>query len=130
MNWRKYTHDDYEVIEEWFLAHGWPEAPEPRYLPTTGIIVEDDDGESVGVGFLYISNSELGFLDWIATRPGLGRRGIKVMDFLIATIVDAAKGVKVTRVLHMSKPKYTRVFEKRYNFKHVETLAMLVGGIE
>jgi hypothetical protein len=126
-SWRKYLPTDYETVVPWFTARGWPEAPPEKFLPPTGIIIEDSEGPCC-VGFLYLSNSPIGFLDWVSTRPDLKRGGLKALDFFFPVAKEAAKGIGVERVIHMALPKYANVISKRYGFTEVEKLSLLVWG--
>lgn len=124
-SWRKYEPKDFDVISPWYVAHGWEAPPDSSILPSTGIVVELD-GEPIGAGFLYLTNSPMALLEWLVTKPCLGRQGLRVLEYLLEVIKVAATGLGVTKMIHLSKPKYARVFEKRLGFRATEEATILV----
>jgi hypothetical protein len=131
MKWRKYIDADYPMIAEWFVKHGWPVAPEKSILSTMGFIVTDDNDDPLAVGFLYISNSAMAIVDWIATNPKLrGLESVRVLEYLWNSVKEVATELKVGVILHFSLPKYAKVYEKKFGFKQGETLQSLVWRVE
>lgn len=128
MIWRKYLPEDYETIAPWFVQHGWKNAPEAGILPPTGIVICDEEKLSpLAVGFLYLSNSPLGLLDWIAVRPGIPQTAsLRALDLLVKTVQEAAQGAGVLALMHFTKGKYVRVYEKRYGFQKSEEATMMI----
>jgi len=123
--WRKFETKDYEVIAPWYVGHGWEQAPDLSILPPTGIVIELD-GELIGAGFIYLTNSPMALLEWLVTRPCLGRQGLRVLEYLMEVIKAAASGLGVTKMIHLSKHKYVKVFEKRLGFKATEEATVLL----
>lgn len=70
---RKVTLQDAEEANVWRTAHNstWVD---PIALPQTGGVVEDADGKSLGMVWLYITNSKMFYLAWAVTRPGIAPR--------------------------------------------------------
>ncbi len=128
MKWRKYTPEDYETIASWFVLQGWPQAPDSSILPTTGILAEDDAGP-IAVAFIYLSNSPLAWLEFISTRPGLGRKGLLALEYLMGIVKEQAVALGIQKLVHLSQQKYVRTFEKRFGFIKSEDAAVLVWGV-
>ena len=129
MQWRKYAPADYEAIAPWFIEHGWEMPPDRGALPTIGFIVEDDEGPC-GCAFLYITNSPIAWCEWICTAPRLGRKGFRVLEYLLAQVKRAATDIGVQRIVHLSNPKYRKVFEKRLGFQFAEKADVLIWSVE
>jgi hypothetical protein len=125
MKWKKFEPGDYPLVAPWFVAHGWPVAPALEVLPTMGVLIFSDEDEPLAVGFLYISNSILGFIDWLATNPKLGVSGFKALQFLVEVLCGVAAGSGMKQVMHLSRFKYVKVFERRLGFKKSEDLSVL-----
>lgn len=131
MNWRKYDPADYEVIAPWFTSHGWKHPPDSSVLPSTGIMICEEE-KPLAVGFLYLSNSILGWFDWVAVVPGIPQtKSLRALDLLIATVKEAAVGAGVSVLMHFTKGKYVRVYEKRFGFLKSEEATMMLwkGGV-
>ena len=63
MTARRFMHDDLATINEWHAARG--QLPAPReMLPVVGCIVD-----GVACGFVYRTDSAIGFLDGFVTNP-------------------------------------------------------------
>ena len=64
---RLLNENDYdEILVKWWKDWGW-EAPPKDFLPengTSGLIVFDGD-EPICAGFIYLTNSEVAWVDWI-----------------------------------------------------------------
>lgn len=87
---RDLTEEDMVEVSSWFTDRKWSMAPAPGILPASAYVAELD-GELLSVAWMYITNSGLAFVDWIATNPKSGVRGIisvqkvfKYIDKLIA----------------------------------------------
>jgi hypothetical protein len=130
MRWRKYTDADYDVIAPWFVAHGWQQAPHRTILPPTGFIIEGDDGKILAGAFLYLTNSPLAFLEWLVTNPELEIAGFTVLKYLIARVKESAKLIGVHKIMHLCKPSYARVFQKKLGFVASESATILFLGVE
>jgi hypothetical protein len=51
------------MVNKWAEKHSFP-LPPKEYLPETGLIVED-----TAAGFVYLSNSNLAWVEWIFSNP-------------------------------------------------------------
>jgi hypothetical protein len=68
LNIRRLNDEDYSTLVKWWDA--WPkwQAPAKDFLPNLGFIVEKNN---IGIvaGYLYTSNSKVGFLEWVISNP-------------------------------------------------------------
>jgi hypothetical protein len=129
MKARKFVAEDYPTIATWYVDHGWPSAPSVEMLSTTGIIIEDDDGP-MSVGFIYMTNSALGFLEWIATRPGQGSRAIKALKFMFDEIKARCSEMGIKALHSFSDDKTIKIFTNLGGFKATEKATLMIWGGE
>lgn len=61
----------YEELVTWWRFWKFP-APELQMLPTN-MIVSYDEGKPVCAGFIYMSDSQIAWLEWIVASPGAGK---------------------------------------------------------
>lgn len=82
---RLFSQGDYEEIKRWYLGHG-ETPPDEGWLPRHGRIVPE-----VAAGFLYTTDSKIGFLDAFIGNPGARAREVKqaIEEILIALAEDA-----------------------------------------
>lgn len=80
----------YALAQEWWLAHGWPEAPTPPILPKNGVVVTVA-GRPICLGFLYLSDSEIGWVEYVVSDPESDKvkRG-EALDLLIDSLKKIA----------------------------------------
>ena len=68
---RKLIHEDYDTIVEWWKS--WPEweALSRDLLPEngTGGIMIEREGKPLIAGFLYATNSNICWMEWIVSDP-------------------------------------------------------------
>lgn len=60
--------EDYNIVKEWWEKHNWPVIPQSS-LSTTGFIVKDENGEGVLVAWIYHTNSDIAWMEWIISNP-------------------------------------------------------------
>lgn len=94
---RKFTADDYAVLEGWWKAYDWAPIP-PAMLPATGYIVED-----LCAGFLYKTDSCVSLIEWVIANPNADKveRNLAVSD-LIDKLCEEAKATGFQVVIAMT----------------------------
>lgn len=99
---RLLNENDYdEILVKWWKDWGW-EAPPKDFLPengTSGLIVFDGD-EPICAGFIYLTNSEVAWVDWIISSKTYNTKPNRkeAISLLIS---------KLTEVCKASKSKYS-----------------------
>ena len=69
--------EDLPEVSEWFTARKWPVPPAGKMLPDTGYVAERvSDGQLLAVAWFYLTNSQVGIIDWIATNPKEAGNGL------------------------------------------------------
>ena len=59
----------YEIVCEWWTAHGFPPVP-VEALPSLGVIAADDDLDGKAAGWLYMDNSStVAMMEWLVVNP-------------------------------------------------------------
>lgn len=87
---RAFEEADYAAICEWWEARGWPQLP-LDLLPQIGGIVDDK-----AVGFLYRTDSAVGWMEWIVASPGNGAAVPAIVDYLIEKAAEVGCKIVLT----------------------------------
>ncbi len=84
MKSRHYVPSDYETFAKWCEGHKMP-APPKTVLPPCGVVIEDDAGIPVSMGFLYMSvGVGVAWLAWATTSTKLAPwRSIAALEYLV-----------------------------------------------
>ncbi len=109
-------------ISEWFAARKWPLPPVggSKMLPETGYVAVKD-GKLMSVAWLYITNSQIGIVDWIATSPAAGTKGLISVIKLISYIEEISVG-RTNFFMHFTpNDKLARFLKRKCGFKISET---------
>ena len=101
MKIRLLKRDELAIVKPWYLARpGWAVMDDSSY-PETAFVVEKDN-ELLAAGFLYISNSDMGFLEWTVTNPETSPLlRLKALKYLILGIKDFCKSGQINGVKHI-----------------------------
>jgi hypothetical protein len=117
---RKIDDDDMLEISEWFSSRKWPVPPSGKMLPESGYVAVRD-GKLLSVAWLYITNSQVGIVDWIATNPSAGPHGLISVTRLIDYIEDLSKGY-INVFMHFTpNHKLAKFLKRKCGFKIAET---------
>ena len=103
---RKLIHEDYDTIVEW--CKSWPEW-EPlgrNLLPEngTGGIMIEREGKPLIAGFLYVTNSDICWLEWIVSDP-TQRNKSEAIALLISSLENWGKDAGFKVVLSIGRSK-------------------------
>jgi len=90
-----YQDSDYEDVAAFYSGHGWDHPPAKASLPKTGVLVVDETGAKLAIGFLYETDSIMFVLEWTATNPlaplKLRAKAFKLVIRAIQALVKAKK---------------------------------------
>ena len=93
LNARKLTDEDYSCLVDWWKWWRWP-AISQNFLPdngTGGIMIEKDNTPIVA-GFIYYTNSDAVFVEWIISNPQYRDEDRKeAIEMLLKTIEAICK---------------------------------------
>lgn len=106
----------YETICEWWNAYKWPCIP-LESLPETGIIVTVDN-ELVCAVWLYKSDSNLCWMEWMISNPKSPKNyREEALPFLINTCADVARilGFKIIFTSIKHNRLLSRLIEAGFN---------------
>lgn len=90
MTIRPFTLEDYPTIHRWWVDHKWTPLPHDL-LPVHGFVVEEN-GVMILAGWLYQSDSKIGWLEWIISNPESTHEDrSSAIDLLINVVIYKAK---------------------------------------
>lgn len=108
MEVRSFKIEDYDMLCEWWKAWGWTPPP-ADFLPSSGFVVESN-GSCVCAGFAYLTNSKVGWSEFIISSKDYKEDDrSECLDLLIDTI---------------------NIFLKQMNYKYVFTSVKHKGLID
>lgn len=86
MEARRFTHEDYPTVVEWWNQHKWIVIPE-NALPVHGMIVDD-----VACAWLYLADGGLCLLEWYISNKDANRedRG-EALELIIDELIKIAE---------------------------------------
>lgn len=98
---RPITESDYFAICEWWKHHKWQVVP-AQALPPNGYIALVGE-KPIVAGFLYRTDSNLGWLEWIVSNPDstFDERTTAINE-LLETIFQRAKELKIQAIFTSS----------------------------
>lgn len=92
----KFDHEThYPLAAEWWTRHKFGVLP-VEFLPKNGLVIEADDGTPVCLGFLYLTDSAMAWIEYIVANPDapITVRSDAV-DLLIESLVNLSKTLGV-----------------------------------
>lgn len=117
---RQLQDEDMVEVSEWFAKRNWNSPPQGQMLPSTGYVAVKE-GKLLSVAWLYITNSAMGIVDWIATSPDAGFRGIASLENLINYIEDISKETTTSYFHFTPNDKLAKYLKRKCRFKIAET---------
>lgn len=128
MKAEKFDYDKHhEMVSKWLEKHSFP-LPPKDYLPSVGFVVND-----TACGFLYISNSKLGWIEWVFADPlkSLEERQ-RALDTLFALLYLKAQEFEIEALFSSSSiPAYEAVLTRngfKVTDKNVTHFVKLLKG--
>ena len=83
---REYNDSDYPTISKWATAQHFPILP-PEYLPQHGLLYSD-----TAVGFLYMTDSKISWMEWIITNPEAPSADRnRALNEIVSGLIDTAQ---------------------------------------
>lgn len=102
---RDFVEEDYPEVARWYKLRGWPEFP-LRMLPQTGAIVEGK-----AAGFLYRTDSPIGWLEWVVSNPEVEHAG--AVEEVLSFLVNKAGELGIEVILcTLSQPSQVEKYKK------------------
>ena len=110
--------EDFVEVSEWFVKRKWPVPPAGKMLPESGFVAEQD-GKLLSVAWLYVTNSQVGIIDWIATNPEAGASGIISVKKLLDHIETISSETNVFMTF-VPSDKFAKYLKNKCRFKITE----------
>jgi hypothetical protein len=109
LNIRMLKDSDWDTLVEWWLSwKDWQAHPTKDMLPDNGkggFIVEYNN-KPIVAGFLYLTNSKVGWLEWIISNPKYkGKNRKEALELLITGVENVAKQQGCTCILSIGRNK-------------------------
>ncbi|TXH10656.1 MAG: hypothetical protein E6R04_04805 [Spirochaetes bacterium] len=117
--------EDFVEVSEWFVRRKWPVPPAGQMLPPSGYVAYSPDGMLHAVAWLYVTNSQIGIIDWIATNPeSEGMVGLVGVKKIIDHIERIATDISV--FMHFTpNDSFARYLKGKCRFKITEKANIL-----
>ena len=99
---------DWDIMPLWWKWWRWPEVNR-SVLPLNGLggIMVYKNNIPIAAGFLYLSNSEVAWLDWIVSNPEYKDEDRKqALELLINTLEEVAKQQGYSVIITITKSKH------------------------
>lgn len=116
---RPITDDDFPEISEWFVKRRWSVPPVGKMLPETGYVAVSGE-KLLAVAWLYITNSQVGIIDWIATNPEAGIAGLVSVKKLVEYMEAVSAGSANVFMHFTPNDKFARYLKGKCRFKITE----------
>lgn len=119
---RQLHDEDLIEVSEWFAKRKWSRPPSGKGLPDTGYVAVAESGQLLSVAWLYITNSDVGIIDWMCTNPDAGQtEGLRSIAKLI-DFIEAVSAERCNLFMHYTpNAKFARFLGKKCRFKTTET---------
>lgn len=124
---RKLKSEEIDEVLEWFTTR-WGVSPPKNRLSDIALTVVDSEGQKCAVGWLYVTNSPVIYLEWTATNPSLGLSGLKALKYLVRSVQDyATANAKCQAIMQfLPSEKLADFYQKHLDFKVAERATIVV----
>jgi hypothetical protein len=105
---RELKESDWNELPSWWKWWRWPDVSRET-LPLNGLggIMVYKDNINIAAGFLYLSNSNVAWLDWIISNPEYKDKDRKqALELLINTLEEVAKQQGYSVIITITKSKH------------------------
>jgi hypothetical protein len=125
MNLKEFQPEQYDMVSEWWAAHGWVSVL-PEFLSKTGIVAYDGDIPRAAI-WLYRTDSKVMMAEWLVTNPDNSPResyaAVKLILEGIKNIADSSGTYLMTFLQDQSliknfEKKGFHIGEKPYTIVH------------
>lgn len=96
LNYRQLTESDYhDFLVKWWQDNRFPPPP-IDFLPNNGkdgiVVINTDTNEKICAGFIYITNSEVAWLEFVVANFDVKNRALRkqAIEFLIQSLVKSS----------------------------------------
>lgn len=111
--------EDLVEVSEWFVARKWTVPPAGKMLPDSGYVAEQN-GRLLAVAWFYLTNSQVGIVDWIATNPQTTTLGLRSVIKLLDHIEEISKERTNVFIHFTPNDKLAAFLKRKCGFKVTE----------
>lgn len=123
---RDIVDEDFTYIGDWFKNRKWPMPPVKGILPKTGYVAEHN-GNPVAVGWVYLTNSSMAFIEWTATNPKSGIIGLRGIKKIVDHIKALTEGNYEIFMQFVPSKKFAKYMETKMGFKKSEEATLMIS---
>lgn len=123
---KEFKPEQYDMVSEWWTAHGWHSVPQ-EFLSKTGLLIMDEDGTFRAAIWIYRTDSAVSMAEWLVTNPENTPKqsyaAVKKLLTDVKLIADASGSYLMTFLQDESLVKIFKkqgfiVEEKQYTILH------------
>jgi hypothetical protein len=103
-------------VSEWYTHRKWRVPPNANILPKSAYVAEKE-GQLLSIIWLYVTNSGIGIIDWVATNPHSGTLGIRSLKKVLKYAEDIVGNDLNTFIHFTHNDKLSRFFSRKCGFK-------------
>jgi hypothetical protein len=104
---RALVESDLDILHEWWKAWKWPPVTKDL-LPLNGLggLMVYKDETLIAAGFLYLTNSKVGWIEWVVSNPEYREEDRKLsLELLVSSLENVAKNQGCSIVLSIGRNK-------------------------
>lgn len=123
--------EDLAYLVLWAHKRGL-EAPNPHYLPGSGIVILDEEGRRICASFLVLTDANFAIISGFASDPDVDKQvRSEALDLLIEALCERARQLGIDVVSGSSNNKALTARWKRHGFQDRESglTLMMKGGL-
>jgi len=132
LNVRNLTDKDYPTLVQWWKDWGWDPVPKDM-LPDNGIggVMIQQNNEPIIAGFLYWSNSNVVWFDWIISNKQSSRMTrAKALIYLINTVEEMVQQAGKKYIITVSDNKsLISTLKKKYWYVDKDPLYKIIKKV-
>jgi len=110
--------DDMPEVSSWFATRKWPKIKQASLPPTGYVAFDGGNNKLLAVTWLYITNSSLALLEWHATAPDAGVKGLRGIQKIIQHVKDVSDGKTTTIIDICSNDKLSAMITNKCGFRN------------
>jgi hypothetical protein len=112
MKLKEFQPEQYEMIANWWDAHGWHSVPQ-EFLSKTGLVVYDGDTPRAAI-WMYRTDSKVMMAEWLVTNPeNTPRESYAAVKLLLEGIKNIADSTDTYLMTFLQDPSLIKNFKKQ-----------------
>lgn len=110
---KEFLPEQYDMIANWWDAHGWHSVPQ-AFLSKTGLVVYDEDGTPRAAIWLYRTDSAVMMAEWLVTNPeNTARESYEAVKLILEGIKNIADSTGTYLMTFLQDESLLKNFQKK-----------------